>query len=207
MRTARSTRTDGDRTRRRLIDVAIAAFAADGFSAVSTRRLAGDADCNVATLNYHFGSKLGLYRAAVEAVYERIAARAADVVPTLPGAAIGDIVERAWRIAREERDGIRILLRQVLDEGRLEAESAAAHFLPSLEERAALAGHLLGVSPTHARTALVTLGLLLGRAAVQDAESLREAYGAASVDAAERTVIHCLTLTAHALLEAPCDTP
>ena len=41
-------------------------------------------------------------------MYERIAARAADVVPTLPGAAIGDIVERAWRIAREERDGIAV---------------------------------------------------------------------------------------------------
>ena len=203
----RTTRTDGDRTRRHLIDVAIAAFADDGFAAVSTRRLAKDAGCNVATLNYHFGSKLGLYRAAVDAVYERIAARASDVVPALPGRDVDAIVASAWRIAREERDGIRILLRQVLDKGRLDVESAEAHFLPSIAERAAIAGELLGLAPGHARAALVTLGLLLGRAAVQDGESLREAYGAATVEAAEHTVVRCLTRTAHALLEAPCDTP
>lgn len=50
------------RTRERLIEAAERLFAAHGFRATSVRALTSEAGCNVASVNYHFGGKEGLYR-------------------------------------------------------------------------------------------------------------------------------------------------
>jgi len=46
----------------RLLDAAEAVFAEKGFEAASIREITGSAGCNVAAVNYHFGSKENLYR-------------------------------------------------------------------------------------------------------------------------------------------------
>lgn len=54
---------DGDReTRQRVLDEARKLFAAHGFKNVTVRQLCLAAGANVASVNYHFGDKLGLYR-------------------------------------------------------------------------------------------------------------------------------------------------
>src|ERR1051325_9074047 len=50
------------RTRERLIEAAERLFAARGDRATSGRGLTSEAGCNVASVNYHFGGKEGLYR-------------------------------------------------------------------------------------------------------------------------------------------------
>jgi AcrR family transcriptional regulator len=50
------------RTRERLLDAAEKLFAARGFRATSVRDITAEAACNVAAVNYHFGSKVNLYR-------------------------------------------------------------------------------------------------------------------------------------------------
>ena len=55
----------GADTRRRLIDTAIEVFATYGYDGTSTRRLAERANVNLPAIQYHFGSKEGLYRAVV----------------------------------------------------------------------------------------------------------------------------------------------
>lgn len=79
-------------TRERLLDAAEQLFASRGFAATSVRRITREAACNLAAVNYHFGSKLGLYeevfRRRLEAVRDqRLAAirRAATIQPG-PGA-------------------------------------------------------------------------------------------------------------------------
>jgi len=52
-------------TRQRLIDVAAALFADQGFEHVTVREICRDANANVAAVNYHFGDKAGLYRAVI----------------------------------------------------------------------------------------------------------------------------------------------
>lgn len=52
--------------RARILDAAEVVFAASGFDAATTRRIAEAADVPVGLVNYHFGSKLGLYRAIFE---------------------------------------------------------------------------------------------------------------------------------------------
>lgn len=82
----------GGQTRERLLDVAERLFASRGFAATSVRRITREAACNLAAVNYHFGSKLGLYqevfRRRLEAVRDqRLAAiRKAAAIQPGPGA-------------------------------------------------------------------------------------------------------------------------
>jgi TetR/AcrR family transcriptional regulator, regulator of cefoperazone and chloramphenicol sensitivity len=66
-RTARrnTASTRGADTRRRLIETAIEVFATHGYDGSSTRLLAERAGVNLPAIQYHFGSKEGLYRAVV----------------------------------------------------------------------------------------------------------------------------------------------
>lgn len=57
---------DAARTRERLLDAAERLFAERGFRATSLRALTSRAKANVAAVNYHFGSKGGLIRAAYD---------------------------------------------------------------------------------------------------------------------------------------------
>src|SRR5690606_18928012 len=53
-------------TRARILQAAEVEFADHGFDGVSVRQIALRADVPVALINYHFGSKEGLYRAIFE---------------------------------------------------------------------------------------------------------------------------------------------
>lgn len=56
----------GDPTRARLLAAAEVLFADRGYAGTSMRDLTAEADCNLASVNYHFGSKQGLYQALFE---------------------------------------------------------------------------------------------------------------------------------------------
>ena len=55
------TATGTDQTPQRLIEAAAKLFAENGYAATSVRDLTAAAECNLAAVNYHFGSKQGLY--------------------------------------------------------------------------------------------------------------------------------------------------
>jgi AcrR family transcriptional regulator len=191
-----------DDTRRRLVDVAIGQFAETGFSGASTRELAAAAGVNIATLNYHFASKQGLYDATVDEVYRRLRARAGEL---LAGVSLGDldvVIERIYRAARLERDGIRVLVREILDHGRLTARTESAHFVPELRSAAKMAAVLLGCSPDQARVAVVAVGYMMSRYVIQDDPSLMTAFAVRSAKQAHERAINTIIATARALLVA-----
>ena len=53
-------------TRERILDVAEGLFAEKGYAATSLRDITGEADANLASVNYHFQSKEGLLSAIIE---------------------------------------------------------------------------------------------------------------------------------------------
>lgn len=57
--------------RQRLLDAAGHTFAERGFDGVTVRDLAAEARVNLAAVGYHFGDKLGLYRAVIDLVQEQ----------------------------------------------------------------------------------------------------------------------------------------
>lgn len=63
---AETTHRNAAATRIRIVEAAEAEFADHGFDGVSVRQIALRADVPVALINYHFGSKEGLYRAIFE---------------------------------------------------------------------------------------------------------------------------------------------
>ncbi len=71
----------------RILDAATAVFATMGYEGASTRHLAAEAGVNQPAIQYHFVSKEGLYRAAVERIAGDIEAQmsapAADIAAAL----------------------------------------------------------------------------------------------------------------------------
>ena len=63
----------GEAVREALLDTARRLFLARGFASVSIRQIAAAADCSPATIHYHFGDKLGLYRAMLETAIAPVA--------------------------------------------------------------------------------------------------------------------------------------
>jgi AcrR family transcriptional regulator len=190
-----------EETRRRLVKAAIAHFARHGLHGASSRELARAAGVNVAVVNYHFRSKEGLYDAAVDEVYRRLRARIGGALRPEAPVDLPTLLGAIYRAARQERDGVRLLLRQVLDAGRLTERTIAAHFLPEIEKASALGARLLGTSQRQARTALVTVSYLMTRYLIQDERSLATAFGVAGPRQAEALVIETLAATARALLQ------
>ncbi len=58
----------GEETRARIVQAALEVFAADGFAAASTRRIAAQAGVTPPALQYHFDSKEGLHRACADVI-------------------------------------------------------------------------------------------------------------------------------------------
>jgi AcrR family transcriptional regulator len=67
----------GEDTRRRILEIAIEVFADEGYECASTRMLAERAGVNLPAIQYYFGSKEGLYRAAIDHIAHIIAERTA----------------------------------------------------------------------------------------------------------------------------------
>lgn len=60
--------TGPEATRQSLIESGLRLFGSKGFSATSTREIAGEAKANVASIAYHFGSKDGLRKAIADTI-------------------------------------------------------------------------------------------------------------------------------------------
>ena len=54
-----------------ILRAALRAFAQGGYEGTNLRRIAADADVDVALIAHHFGSKLGLWKAAVDSLAVR----------------------------------------------------------------------------------------------------------------------------------------
>ena len=89
----------GEDTRRRILDTAIEVFAAVGYEAASTRALAERAGVNLPAIPYYFGSKEGLYRAAIEHIIREIDERMAPVAERVGAALAGSEPSRKELLA------------------------------------------------------------------------------------------------------------
>jgi AcrR family transcriptional regulator len=190
-------------TRTRILEAAARIFSVEGYAGASTRTLAAGAGVNIATLNYHFGSKEGVYRATMEWVYERISVRAEQAAPAILVLPMRDALGVVFDVARAEQTGIRMVLREVLDLGHLRESTAREHVIPSLERHVPLLSVTLGITAERARRLLVTLSFLIARFAIQDDASLAAAFGVQDAPALREAIVESLHLTTRSFLESP----
>jgi AcrR family transcriptional regulator len=97
-RRARATRPSADATRDRIVAAAVDLFSERSFVGASTREIAARADVTQPLVNYHFRSKEELWRAAVDALFERLNRTLDDRAHGLRGV---DDVTRAKLLVRE----------------------------------------------------------------------------------------------------------
>lgn len=101
----RALRTDGEATRKRILETAGELFAVSGFAETSNKAIAAQAGVDLASINYHFGNRGGLYQAVLAEAHCRFIsievlqeANAADLPPRDKlKKLIGDLVEGAAR--------------------------------------------------------------------------------------------------------------
>ncbi len=68
----RSTRTDGELTRARILEAAGQLFAATGYAETTNKDIASRAEVDLASINYHFGNRSGLYQTVLIEAHRRI---------------------------------------------------------------------------------------------------------------------------------------
>ncbi len=71
-RPTRAQRTDGETTYNRILDVAGVRIAARGFATTTSKEIAAEAGVDLASINYHFGNRSGLYRAVLAEAHRRL---------------------------------------------------------------------------------------------------------------------------------------
>ena len=187
-----STHQRGEDTRRRILETAIEAFAVNGYDGVSTRQLAERAGVNLPAIQYYFGSKEGLYRAAIDHIVRQIEGQMAPVAARIKLALAQETASRpellallhellaafaALVVGGEHLESRRLLF------ARAEIDRTAA--LDALHESGmrqvvepctALVARLLGGEATDETTMLRTLAIL-GQVSVFCNEGARRALG------------------------------
>lgn len=166
----------GEDTRHRLVEAAIEAFGAYGYDATSTRRLAEQAGVTLPSIQYYFGSKEGLYRAAVEHIVrpmnERMKPLAERATAALAGgtssraelfALLGDMLDGfvATMVSGEDRDS----RKRFLARAEVERSAALDPFRDSImrnvvQPSAALVGSLLNEPMTDEAVMLRTVAIV-----------------------------------------------
>ncbi|SCM72061.1 TetR family transcriptional regulator [uncultured Pleomorphomonas sp.] len=106
----RTQRTDGEATYQRILEAAGELFASNGFAETTNKMIAARADVDLASINYHFGSRGGLYEAVLVAAHryliniedlrriEALEAPARDKLRKLIEGLVGAVVgHRGWQ--------------------------------------------------------------------------------------------------------------
>ena len=161
-------------TRERILSAALTCFSEKGYAATTTRVLAKAADVNVATLAYHFGGKEGLYRAAVDSLYERLL----DVsindlgLSGTPAQRTEQLLRFVFRLACANHEAVRLLLRHVLDHGLLPS-AVRERWTVGLLERVQELWQATGLEwDAGSSLKLLTLNHLVVRYAISDPQDL-----------------------------------
>jgi AcrR family transcriptional regulator len=199
----------GDETRRRMVETAIAMFAERGYDGASTRLLARRARVNLPAIQYHFGGKAGLYRAAIAHIADYIERQMAPVTarvrPTLarnPSRAVTLELLLALMdafvalvFADSEGDGAERAESRKLFIARAEVERSAA-LRPLYKSMqgcvgapcAAVVGRLIGRSPRDRETRLRMVALL-GQSTIFCNEPAKQTMGWDTTDPAQMRAV------------------
>jgi len=189
----RRSRADGERTRERILEAALPLFARHGYAGASIRAIAKAAGVNVATLAYHFEDKDGLYLTVVQRLHEDLSAEVPEVaIGSSPAATVESIVRTGYAFVMAHRQHIRLLMRNVLDEGGHRDVVMDKWTDPLMERAAAVIGAFRPDWPAPQRRLLiVTMMHTTARIAVENPVQHARLVGV-SIDEVEEETIRWL---------------
>jgi AcrR family transcriptional regulator len=98
--------------RERILSAAIRAFSEVGYAGATTAGIAREAGVTQPLVHHHFGSKEGLWRAAVDAVFSKVPRFTATPDGASPHKAVSAVVERFVRFVAAHPEATRITARE-----------------------------------------------------------------------------------------------
>ena len=151
----RAARTDGDATRAQLLETAGKLFAERGFANVTSKEICALASANMAAINYHFGSRDGLYEAVLLAAHAQLldldamaaiaggAGEAREKFRAIFGGILGHVIERdaGW--------AMRVMVRELLSPSPSAQVLARKAVLPKAKLMMGVLADLLELPPNH----------------------------------------------------------
>lgn len=162
-------RRDPEATRRRILAAATREFSAEGYGGARGARIASQAGCSERMVYYYFGSKRGLFRAVLEAIYLKLREfeHSLALDHLAPDAALRSFCLDVWRWYSEHPEFIGLLgienqqrARHLHESERLgELVSPVVGLLAILVERGVRAGHFRGgIDPVQLYLTIAALG-------------------------------------------------
>jgi AcrR family transcriptional regulator len=156
----RRSRARSTETRLRIIEAALQAFGDAGFDGALTRDIARAAGVQQPLINYHFGSKEGLWRSAVEHLFGQLTASIAEALPRLssldPRDALAAVLEHFVHFNADHPELARLMIKETTARGPRLEWVIDRHVRPSFEavlelvRQAQRRGSLSGIEPASA---------------------------------------------------------
>ena len=177
---ARPINADASATRSRILERASALFAERGAGQTSIRSIASEANVSLAMVHHYFGSKSELYAACVNSMYLELAGLRDSLLAELQSSAYQDqtqflenVVRSGWRFVRSHRSAMRLVMRDVIDQGEVPEERMKTFLVPFLENAGALFAGESIERQLYVRTALQGLVFMLVRYSLSTPEEIR----------------------------------
>lgn len=201
---------DAAATKQRILDSALHMFADRGIDGVSLRELAADARVSSAMIHHCFGGKDGLREAAIDTMYGQLGGAVLEMAQLLspekchsPGEVFDRAVRYAFSFCRRHQSSVRLLMRDVIANGELDARREATTNGPFMDQITTRLGQIIGTDPAGLRVPLHSCVTLVGRYAVSSDNELMRLTGAATLEEAERAIEENLRQTVRLLMRLP----
>ena len=151
-------------TRQRLLDTATRLFAERGYLHVPVRDICREARANIAAINYHFGDKLRLYRAVVDAAIAEVRAAGDATMDALPGSSPEARLRHyirtfVPRVARPAAWIMGIMRHEMNEPTPLAPAIAERAFMPRIRYLSAVVAEMLGCPETDPHVPLTVISI------------------------------------------------
>jgi AcrR family transcriptional regulator len=183
-------------TREAILTAAVAVFGEVGYDDATLAIIARRAGVTAATLPYHFKDKQGLWDAVLGVFYTELMAFGRGLELNRPLVALLDDVF-GWCL--EHRQAIRVIIRNVLEMGRLDV-SVEKRMGPALALVSLLAARRFDTTAERARDAAIALSHLIVRFVTNTVEDNMVSFGEATPEGVRRRIVGLLETVARALL-------
>jgi AcrR family transcriptional regulator len=189
-------------TREAVLEAAIWAFAEYGFDNATLAIIANRAGVTAATLPYHFSDKKGLWDAVIDAFYKELFAFATTIGANED---LEGIVPRFYDWSQKHRNGIRVIIRNVIETGALDREVREVRMGSAFDLVSQIAVRRYQVDPTQARDATIAVTHLVTRFVTNSPEDNRRAFNVATDAEARQRIVTILLRTAKNLMGLPAE--
>jgi len=151
------------------------------------REIAREATTTSGTLHHYFGNKKALHQACVDEMYARVAQLQTHMVQQLSTASsasdlLSGAVRSSYRLARDNRDAVRLVQRAVLDQGESSEPQRAQAVTRFLDTAVALVEPLSSLGASECRSMLYAFMLLVNRVALLEHSELARVWPEGDVE-------------------------